>query len=261
MNSTAPNPASTATQFFSPSLRLQPYILCYWLSPSNQSNSYPILPDGCIDLVFELRPGNAHGMLYGTTTHIMDINIRLGTPYLGIRFQAGQGRHFIKAATVELTNQSACASVLLSCSIQPVIEQITEKCHYPEMTFLLNQYFENCLSRYAPVPLAIDNAIRKIEQVAGNQRVQTILEVQALSSRQMQRLFKQHVGVTAKQYAAICRFQYAINLIMHGNSLVNTAIDAGFSDQSHFNHDIRKLTGLPPQKFFQQHVVFLQDQQ
>lgn len=261
------------TWFFRPSLRLQPYIQCYWLSMHNQASHYHILPDGCVDLVFDLLLPAAQSLIYGTTTSKQDIDIRPHTHYLGIRFQAGQSRHFIHSAALELTNSHCSADQLLKQDIQPVFEQLAAQialhciehtmnnCHYLEMTNRLNQHFEHCLSRHAPLQLAIDQAICHIEQSAGQQRIQTINSLQALSSRQCERLFKQHVGISAKQYAAICRFQHASRLVLQGNSLVNSALTAGFSDQSHFNHDIKKLTGLTPRQFFQQHVVFLQDQQ
>ncbi len=256
------NPAiHSATRFFSPSLRLQPYIQCYWLSMHNQASRYAILPDGCVDLVFDLHAGNTDGLLYGTTTTLQDIPIRLNTHYLGIRFQAGQSRHFLNNAALVLTNHHEIASDLLRQDIKPVIEQLSIDCNYTNITKLLDQHFEHCLMRQAPVPHTLDQAIWQVQHTAGKQRIQALSQLQALSSRQFERLFKQHVGITAKQYATICRFQHAINLTMQGNSLVNTAIDAGFSDQSHFNHDIKKLTGLSPRQFFQQHVVFLQDQQ
>lgn len=261
MTSPATAQINTATRFFSPSLRLQPYIQCYWLSMHNQTISYPILPDGCVDLVFNLQADDANGMLYGTTTTLQEIDIHPYTHYLGIRFQAGQSRHFINRATLTLTNHAETASDLLRQDIRPIIEQITTNCHSIHITKLLNQHFENCLTRQVPVQHSIDQAIRQVQHSAGRQRIHTLSLLQTLSSRQFERLFKEHVGITAKQYASICRFQYATHLVMQGNNLVNTALDAGFSDQSHFNHDIKKLTGLSPQQFFRQHVVFLQDQQ
>lgn len=260
MTSPASAHLNIATRFFSPSIRLQPYIQCYWLSMHNPTISYPILPDGCVDLVFDLQADNANGVLYGTTTTLQEIDIHPYTYYLGIRFQAGQSRHFINSTTLTLTNHAEIASDLLRQDIRPIIEQITTNCHVTHITKLLDQHFELCLTRQAPVQHSIDQAIRQVQHSAGRQRINALSQLQRLSSRQFERLFKEHVGITAKQYAAICRFQYATNLVMQGNSLVNTALDAGFSDQSHFNHDIKKLTGLSPQQFFQQHVVFLQDQ-
>ena len=253
------------TRFFKPSLRLQPYIQYYWLSMHNQASNYPILPDGCVDLVFDLLTPASEALLYGTTTSMQLVDIQPQTHYLGIHFRPGQGRHFINTATLVLSNNHLNADQLLRQDIQPVFEQISKqidhKRNYIEITEILNQHFEDCLALDNPQQLVIDDAIWYIQHSSGQQRIQHINNLQTLGSRQFQRLFKQHTGISAKQYAAICRFQHAIHLIMQGNSLVNTALDAGFSDQSHFNHDIKKLTGLAPRQFFQQHVVFLQDQQ
>lgn len=280
MNNQAKDELTVQTQtcFFKPSQRLQPYIDCYWLSNNQQATQHTILPDGCVDIVFALSGEQLKGFVYGTTTQSLYLPIQAHTQYLGIRFKAGQSRHFLLSPALELTNTSQTLQYLLRFSIDPIIDQfagpirklIIDQGKFYNQTCLnkasalrlyLDTLFEAFLSHYPPATHPIDLAIQHIQHARGNQLIHALKLHPHLSPRQFERLFKLHTGVSAKQYAAICRFHHAISLMMQGNSLVNTAIDAGFSDQSHFSHDIKRLTGLPPQQFFRQHVVFLQDQQ
>ncbi len=215
-----------------------------------------------MDIVFALSGEQLKGCVYGTTTQSLYLPIQAHTQYLGIRFKAGQSRHFLLLPAIELTNTSQTLQYLLRFSIDQG-KFYTQTClnKASALRLYLDTLFEAFLSRYPPATHPIDLAIQHIQHARGNQLIHALKLHHHLSPRQFERLFKLHTGVSAKQYAAICRFHHAISLMMQGNSLVNTAIDAGFSDQSHFSHDIKRLTGLPPRQFFSQHVVFLQDQQ
>lgn len=67
-----------------------------------------------------------------------------------------------------------------------------------------------------------------------------------LGERQLERVFEQELGVKPKAYARILRARRAIQLIKAGERLAAAAADAGYCDQSHFNRDVRELTGLAP---------------
>lgn len=68
----------------------------------------------------------------------------------------------------------------------------------------------------------------------------------SLGERQFERVFETEFGVRPKVYARILRVRRAIQLIKSGVTLAAAAADAGYCDQSHFNRDVRNLTGLAP---------------
>lgn len=60
-------------------------------------------------------------------------------------------------------------------------------------------------------------------------------------------LFKQFVGMPVHQYVVRCRVEYAMNLLSKGwRSLDDVAARAGFADQSHMAHCMRRITGATP---------------
>lgn len=72
-----------------------------------------------------------------------------------------------------------------------------------------------------------------------------------ISSRRLQKIFKQYVGLTPSRYKKITRFNRASNLLLNGskNSLTNVAYECGYYDQSHFIKDFRKFGGISPSEF------------
>ncbi|BCJ99074.1 helix-turn-helix domain-containing protein [Anaerocolumna chitinilytica] len=66
-----------------------------------------------------------------------------------------------------------------------------------------------------------------------------------VSCRHLQRQFAAFFGVTPKEYFNIQRFYKAFSEL-DKNSLADTAVAAGYYDQSHMNHEFRRMTGFSP---------------
>ena len=87
-----------------------------------------------------------------------------------------------------------------------------------------------------------------------------------LSPKRFIERFKIEVGMTPKRYCRIRRFQRALALANGSRDVdwTRVALDCGYFDQAHFNHDFRSFAGLTPTGYqarrtpFQNHVKFLQ---
>jgi AraC-like DNA-binding protein len=67
-----------------------------------------------------------------------------------------------------------------------------------------------------------------------------------LSQRQMERLWLDWFGLSPRRYRRILRLRQAVKWARNGESLAEAALHAGYVDQSHFNRDVRKLSGVAP---------------
>jgi AraC-like DNA-binding protein len=84
-----------------------------------------------------------------------------------------------------------------------------------------------------------------IEEIAENKL--------GVSRRQFNRLFQQHLGVTAQKYRAIVRFRQLMAHKLHEKEIQNftsLSCQAHYTDQSHFIKSCKQLTGLSPKQFF-----------
>ena len=62
------------------------------------------------------------------------------------------------------------------------------------------------------------------------------------------------MGITPYRYLQSVRIEKAKEFLEHGSSLLETAIQTGFSDQSHFTNTFHAFIGLTPgayRKIFQ----------
>lgn len=239
-----------------PAVHLRNYVSHYWLSRSNPDKVYSILPDGKVDLVFEVCGGSVHDSLYGTTTACNELPIRIGSHYLGVCFKPGQSRHFMNVPAIELTNTCESAQGLLKFSVPDITDHITSK----DLFLSLNEVLERHISKYQPAHSEIDDVVQIIESNRGVIQVTDAAALFGKSRRQFERVFQETVGVTAKLFAQIVRFHRASCLVTQSSmSLADIAVVSGYTDQSHMCHEFRRFTNLSPAAYARSHVEFLQD--
>lgn len=77
-------------------------------------------------------------------------------------------------------------------------------------------------------------------------RVALVARELGISHRQLERLFRERVGVSPKRYARLRRFERAVRLAREVPALGEVAFAAGCADQAHFIRDFRSFTGTTP---------------
>lgn len=239
-----------------PATPLRPYISHYWLSLDNRDPTYSILPDGTTDIVITASEARCHVDMFGTTTSRRELPLYFGNHYLGIRFKPGQSRHFLDVQATDLTNSVQPAEDSWHSELIEAVEIITTHRLFACLDVLLLRR----LSRQPPRRLAIDDVILQIESQHGVVRIGQLADRYGKSRRQFERQFLNTVGISAKLFAEIIRFQRAASLLTHSIlPLVQIAAAIGYTDQSHLNHEFTRFYGWPPSKM-REDVAFLQDE-
>jgi hypothetical protein len=82
-----------------PDKNLLPLIECYWIRISNDVSDHLVLPDGCIDIVFN----DTVGLVVGTMT--TPLIVKPSGNFLGVRFRSGKAAMFLNFNASELTDQ------------------------------------------------------------------------------------------------------------------------------------------------------------
>ena len=72
-----------------------------------------------------------------------------------------------------------------------------------------------------------------------------------ICQRHFERKFKAYTGYTPKEYSRIMKFRNTIDLLKNcvPDNLLTIAVEAGYYDLSHFNKEIRLLSGNTPASF------------
>jgi AraC-like DNA-binding protein len=122
------------------------------------------------------------------------------------------------------------------------------------------------LSRPVALEILKARGVIRISELAQNHRIQ---------ARRLERVFLDEIGVTAKVFCRIVRFNHAKSTIETNPDidLPKLAYECGYADQPHFTRNFREMFGITPadfkarmkeavKRFREQkpNVVFLQDE-
>lgn len=104
----------------------------------------------------------------------------------------------------------------------------------------------------------VESGLQLIHQPNSSVRVSSLTQTLNISERQFERRFRQTVGISAKSYIRLKRFNEAIELINSGRftTLTELAHKLCFHDQSHFIRDIKAFSGLTPKALAQKAQAF-----
>ncbi len=231
----------------SPSDLLRDFIACFWQAQGtghSAIDTYTILPDGCIDVVYQQQDERIRCSAFGTTTRAQTVSIVPEATYFGIRFQPGMARYFLDMAALELTDNSADFPRLLDIDSIEIAEyeRFTRRQSRIERS-LIRRLIQKDL-RLTPFDLALGYARRHCESI----RVDDLAAICRLSPRQLERKTLDSVGLSPKFFLRILRVQTATATAKRdpSRSLADVALELGFHDQAHMNRDFRLLTGQPP---------------
>ncbi|TCD03226.1 helix-turn-helix transcriptional regulator [Pedobacter psychroterrae] len=103
--------------------------------------------------------------------------------------------------------------------------------------------------RYNKPDLLIGHAIEKIKMANGIISVKDLSENLHISIDAFEKRFRKIAGATPKQFSDIVRMKSLIAQVHFNHSLLDTALNAGFFDQSHFIRSFKGFTGQTPKEF------------
>jgi AraC-like DNA-binding protein len=239
---------------FQPAVRLKSYVQCYWMMRSPYSietpSSHQILPDGCMDILFELR--NHSVEVVGTMTKAFHAESVDGMEFYGIRFNPAGIFPFIQMDASDFTDASADAQHVLGGWMFGVVEKLRSDISDQERVELLNSFLIERLATCEQDDVRFLSFLSKLEKSErGVLRVEEALGMVGMSQRTLERYFQKQVGISAKKFLSVLRFRRILREIGSQQSIdwADLAIRHGYHDQSHFVHEFKGFTGTTPAKF------------
>jgi len=147
-------------------------------------------------------------------------------------------------ATVDLD-----AVVRLRAGLDRLYDQLAGAASHAERVRLVEDLLLAQAGGARPDPL-VTAAVALIERTQATIRVEALTRRIGLSQSALERRFRRLVGASPRRFASLVRLQNVVRLRETGADLTTIAHAAGYSDQSHFNKDFKRFTGLAPGSFF-----------
>jgi len=227
----------------SPPLRsiIDRFWLCDDVPTSTSDDPFEVLPDGCVEVVFALGETRGRMLAFGTATHGRLFATQPGTVYLGMRLRPARLHGLIDAKASSLTDRHDELDCLGEMRADDLLAQLYEAASVEAQVAALEQHVRHAWRAQARLA-ALDRVVAAIQRHAGDIRVEQLVEDACLSRRQLERQFRDAVGLTPKQLCRVVRFQQVVAKLRDGQLNRSTlAADLGFTDQSHLRRDFMAL--------------------
>lgn len=217
--------------------------------PARPNSFVQIILEGSHDMI-DVESGERHAVpavaLFGPLTHYrydMVITGRLRT--FSVRLQpaaAGQLFGFDPVALVD-----RFVPIELPGGLH---DRLAKAADWSSMTLIADGWLDS-LARGKPATDAVAQAACRMRERHGQAEIHELADSSGVSLRHFQRRFRVLMGLNPKLYARICRISHAVHRkqLMPQEAWTSIALEAGYSDQSHFIRDFRALTGVPPKDF------------
>jgi AraC-like DNA-binding protein len=201
----------------------------------------------------------------GVATRALVIDTAEQTHVAGVLMRFGGTLPLFRMSTMEMVNQDVPLEVLWGRGrVQQMREQMLEAEAGEQVLDVLEAAMRQCWMErelHAVTRLGLGMIARS----AGLARMADIAREMGVSQRWLIEKFKQDVGVAPKQLCRLLRFERAVEALHAGGERwVDVAVESGFYDQAHFNHEFREFAGITPGEYragrteFANHVKILQ---
>lgn len=210
-----------------------------------QSANLLAVPDGCVDIVFDCDATRPTARICGTPLAAQAVELHQNHHYFGVRFSPGVIPGFINVLAEELT-ESELDLLEVSGFAQRIFENIVQAPLLGDQMRLFNDYLAPRLMGKTSTLTAM--VIQQALRHRGDIRIQQLEDLSGYTSRTLHRQFSQDTGMSPKTFCRIIRCQAALDTLntQHDVSFSELALDLGFSDQSHFLRDFKKLVSTTP---------------
>ena len=229
---------------------LSRFVLGFWQGgrAAEAGETFRILPDGSLDLVWELGPDRPRSIAFGTSTRPRDTALSEGAVYFGIRFRPGAAHRFLDRGDLSaLTDGDAPCLLRRDRDLAP---RLADSGDFERRANLVARHL-GAIAADADGTDLTETAARLIVARGGQVKIGDLVNELGVTRRQLERQCRRDLGISPKMLARILRFRRAASLIARGRvrSGADLAAAGGYVDQAHLIREFQEFAGTTPRLF------------
>lgn len=237
-------------EFIAPPVELQSIISRFWHVswdlPDGEIYNQTNLPFPVQHLVIDPVKGSG---LYGSTLGAFSYELSGKGSVLGARFFPGAARTLTKKSITITTGSMICFHDIFGLENTEFEALLAD--NLPELVTKLSEIISDHASSISPRIKLAREMVEFIEEQNTLTDLSSLSCAFDLSARQIQRVFQDYIGVSPKWVIDRYRMFEALDALNKGRDLdlAQLALQLDYSDQAHFSHQFKKLTGQSPKKY------------
>ena len=221
-------------------------------STDEEACTVELLPDACINILFECCPDDPGVILSGLQTRPQEIQLKPGVNYFGVKPYSEGGLSFGELDLTEIVGDSVDLLQLLP-DAERLLYRLACTDDLNEQIRLFGEFAWSRLIDHDYQPSFVDFFAMLLCAYRGSADLNEIQKMTGYSMRYCRERFKRKIGISPKQYNNIMRFQSTLKQLMNTEdpqmSLTALAANNGYFDQAHFIHDFKRFTDMSPSQF------------
>jgi AraC-like DNA-binding protein len=227
------------------------YVKHYWSARwdlrDGDSHIVTTLPHPTVNLVAESFHPAIHGVLTGRFTYQLTGSGRI----FGITFRPAGFRPFLGTSVAFLTNSSTSVAAVFGPAGDALVVQLLQMEDFAEMVALSDRFVRERRPAVDPKVHLVNGIVEHIERDRSVTRVEAVVDRTGMSTRTLQRLFREYVGVSPKWVIQRYRLHEAADQLDSGSEidLATLAQELGYADQAHLARDFKALVGRSPREY------------
>ena len=254
---------------------LKKYIKFFWeIQAENIQLNHKQIPVRNTDLKFNLSEaphfvcmnGEEHMLeevyFSGLRDHFSNTYIKINgkVDMIGVCFLPEGLFPFLKIPVSEFRNQLLGASEIGFNLANTISERLKEAPDVAARFNILENELAALLDNVNQIPGDFRQLFNTLKHSDGSLQISDFCLRHNIGSRKLERLYNKYVGLTAKTYGTLNRFQNSINQLLNKDysKLSDIAYGNGYFDQMHFIREFKRYAGNTPGNFIHQNNSMLQ---
>ena len=250
-------------EIIEPSELFKPFIQYYKYIETDMTGTFKIVPIPFVELYFNFTRVKLFSPHYYDLVfpriHLVGVHLydqstysdMFGTERKGgfcIVFRPRGFYSLFGIKSSDFSKYSIMGDSVFKKDVECLWEQLNSCVDINSMKKLFENYFSGFAREYSTGANLFDHIICTMDKTNGMVRVSQLCNIFNITPRSLERLFKDEIGIPAKELLQIFRINRAIRMLAEepNANLAGLSYLSGYFDQSHFIKDIKRITGISP---------------
>ena len=256
-------------QMYAPKAPLDKYVQAIWMAKKTDNSQilpFKILSDCAASVIFnfanslDLSRGDAltgvdhQGVIIGPGKNLLKMTFNGPVYAVGVHFLASGGHVFFSQPMDTLANRflsNTTNSFLGGPVLSKKLADLSESDHSEILIDTIEKHLMKELSQYeGQAQHRLSQLIQRVENDA-NFSLQDLADSLEVSMREVQRIFKQYVGVAPNVFLRANKINQIKSKVANQtfSTLTELAIESGYSDQAHFIKEFKLFMQTTPKQY------------
>ncbi|WP_327370460.1 helix-turn-helix domain-containing protein [Streptomyces sp. NBC_01217] len=223
------------------------YWVVRWDMPDGESFEQRVIPHAAVHLVFE----DGAATIEAISPHEFVRRLERRGQVFGVKFRPAGFRPFLRSRVSAVAGQRFAASAVFGAAAGDVARELAGADDVNGSAAAVEALLRARDVQPLPATGPLNAVVALVVADRSLTRVDALAERLGMSTRKLQRLFADHVGLSPKWVINRCRIHEAAELAMRRASVdwAELAAELGYSDQSHLVRDFTATVGTSPEQY------------